>query len=102
MYWLTELCRFHKITDHFKNSQFPFFKHNGQILEFEVESWQQRAKNYMREIWEELAEPEIDIGDIIITENDTESDVDPNLIRKSQSGGSIGKIEADCDKRQLQ
>jgi len=93
MYWPTILCRLHKITDHFKNSQIPFFKQNGQILEFEVESWQQRAKNYIREIWEELDEPEIDIGDIIITENETDSDVDPNLIRKSQSGGSIGGIE---------
>jgi hypothetical protein len=93
LYWPTYSCRLHKLHEHFSKSQIPFFKENAQILEFEVDSWQQRAKDFILEIWAEIDEPEMDLGDIIIEDNDNDSDVDPNLIRKSQSGSSIGGIE---------
>lgn len=54
--------------------------------------WKQRAKDFISKIWEEIDEPEIDIGDIVITE-EVDSDVDPNLVKRSQSGSCLRGIQ---------
>ena len=93
LYWPTVSCRLHKLTDHYRKSPIPFFEENAKILEIEVENWKYRAKETIMKIWEEIDVPDVDIGDISITEDVIDTDVDPNLIRRSQSGCSFSGID---------
>ena len=80
------------MTHAFEQSPMPFFEENAKVLETEVENWKFRAKEFILKIWEEIDVPDIDIGDICINE-DIDTDVDPNLIRRCQSGCISAGIE---------